>query len=138
MHIHENFRNYGVLKNGGCEVYVLLLLLLNWNLNDLSNQSCMYASMGYDWAFGNCLKHKLVHGGIPWKKAKLDDHLLHVHLFHRFDTLSWIDFNCPLYLNSSASTFLAKDANLAWKSWSFLMLYIPPLDVWGWVLPGAS
>jgi hypothetical protein len=25
----------------------------------------MFASMGYDWAFGNCLKHGLVHGDIP-------------------------------------------------------------------------
>jgi len=25
----------------------------------------MFASMGYDWAFGNYLKHGLVHGDIP-------------------------------------------------------------------------
>jgi hypothetical protein len=27
---------------------------------------------------------------------------------------------------------------LAWTSWSFLRLCIPPLNIWGWVLPGAS
>jgi hypothetical protein len=27
VHIYENFENYGVLENGGCKVYALLLLL---------------------------------------------------------------------------------------------------------------
>jgi len=58
----------------------------NWNLGDFFNQGCMFVSMGYDWAFENYLKHGLVHGGIPWKKAKLDNHWLSVHWFHGFDT----------------------------------------------------
>ena len=33
-------------------------------LGDFSNQGCMFVSMGYDWAFRNCLKHGLVHGDI--------------------------------------------------------------------------
>jgi hypothetical protein len=45
-------------------------------------------------------------------------------------TMYWTDFNLLLFFNSSVSTFLAKDANLAWRSWSSLRLYIPPLDVW--------
>jgi len=46
----------------------------------------MFASMGYDWAFGNCLKHGLIYGGIPLKKAKLDNYWLSVNWFHRFNT----------------------------------------------------
>jgi len=77
----------------------------------------MFASMGYDWVFENCLKHELVHGDIPQKKAKLDSHWLNVHWFYRFDTQCLeqilVDHS---FFNSSASTFLAKDANLAWRS----------------------
>jgi hypothetical protein len=39
----------------------------------------MFVSMGYDWAFENCLKHGLVHGDIPSNKAKLDNYWLSVH-----------------------------------------------------------
>jgi hypothetical protein len=130
VHIHENFENYVVLEMVVVKFVYYCYYSLNWNLDDLSNQGYMFASMGYDLAFGNCLKHWLVHGDIPWKKAKLDNHLLYVHSFHRFDTMSWTNFNWPLFLNSSASTFLAKDANLAWRSWFSLRLYKPPLDVW--------
>ena len=74
VHIHENFGNYGVLQTMAVKFVHYCYHSSNWNLDDFSNQGCMFASMGYDWAFENCLKHGLVHGGIPWKKAKLDSH----------------------------------------------------------------
>ena len=77
----------------------------------------MFASMGYDWAFETCLKHGLVHVGIPQKKAKLDSHWLSVHWFHRFDTQCLeqilVDHS---FLILVPQLFLAKDANLAWRS----------------------
>jgi hypothetical protein len=79
--IHENFRNYG-----GHEMVAVKFVhhSSNCNLGDLSNQGCMFASMGYDWAFGNCLKLGLV-GYHSLKKGKVGHHLLSVHWFHKFD-----------------------------------------------------
>jgi hypothetical protein len=65
VHIHENFRNYGVLETVAVKFVHYCYNSSNSNLSDFSNQGCMFASMGYDLAFGNSLKHGLVHGGIP-------------------------------------------------------------------------
>jgi hypothetical protein len=65
VHIHENFRNYGVLEMVAVKFVHYCYHSSNRNLGDFSNQGCMFVSMGYDWAFGNCLKHGLVHGDIP-------------------------------------------------------------------------
>jgi hypothetical protein len=65
MHIDENFGNYGVLETMVIKFVHYCYHSSNLNLGDFSNQGCMFASMGYDWAFGNCLKHGLVHVGIP-------------------------------------------------------------------------
>jgi len=138
VHIHENFRNYGAW-NGGCEVYALLLplfqLKFRWSLQ-LGLYVCKYGLWLGLWklfkAFACLWRHSL-------KECKVRQSLVKCSLVSQiWHTISWTDFNWPLFFNSSASIFLAKDANLAWRSWSFLRLYMPLLDVWGWVLPGAS
>jgi hypothetical protein len=65
VYIHEKFENYGVLETVVVKFVHYCYHSFNSNLDDFSNQGCMFASIGYDWAFENCLKHELVHGGIP-------------------------------------------------------------------------
>ena len=80
MHIHENFRNYGVLETVVVKFVHYCYHSSNWNLGDFSNQDCMFTSMGYDWAFGNCLKHWLVHGSIPRWIKKLFRYVVFLHV----------------------------------------------------------
>ena len=65
MHIHENFENYGVLEMVAVKFVHYCYHFSNRNLGNFSNQGYTFASMDSDLAFGNCLKHWLVHGDIP-------------------------------------------------------------------------
>jgi hypothetical protein len=65
VHIHENFENYGVLETVAVKFVHYYSHSSNWNLGDFFNQGYMFANIGYDWAFGNCLKHELIYEDIP-------------------------------------------------------------------------
>ena len=65
VHIHENFKNYGVLEMVVVKFVHYCYHSSNWNLDDFSNQDCTFASMDHDLAIENCLKHWLVHEDIP-------------------------------------------------------------------------
>ena len=65
MHIHENFKNYGVLEVMAVKFMHYCYHSFNLNLSDFSNQGCTFGSMDYDLAFENYLRHWFVHEDIP-------------------------------------------------------------------------
>jgi len=125
--------------NGGCEVCALLLSLFQLKFGWFLRPGLYVYEYGLWLGLWKLFKAWACSWRHSLKEGKVGQSLVSYSFVSQiWHTMSWTYFNWPLFLHSSASTFLAKDANLAWRSWSSLRLYIPPLDVWGWVLPGAS